>query len=357
MIQKRQFEYYDIREDLRTYPGAWCYLVWSARGAGKTYSSLRYCKQGEHKFLFLKRTIEDVKLLCMSGRSKGVNFDINPFKPLNRDYGWNIQPVSIAKGFAGFYHCNEEGKPAGDPIGYCAALSASKDIKGFDMSEVDIMIFDEFIAKKHERVSRNEGEQLLDIYMTIRRDRLVRGKEDLKLICLANATNINNPVFIVLDVVNDAVQMEASNNELFYNRSRQILMHRLPSIEAPDEEKTGIELAMSGTAWAEMAFSGNFAYDDFTSVRHNRLKGYRPWCAYTYKKKTVYIYEKNGHYYATNAKAHIDHVYNLERENEQKKFWYDYVIDLRDECIEDRMLFEEYTMYDLIVNYKKIFEI
>ena len=354
MIQR---QYYDIRDDLETYPGAWAYLIWSGRSTGKTYSTLRYCKQSSRKFLFLKRTIEDIKLLCMSGRSKGVNFDVNPFKPLNRDYGWNIQPVLIAKGFAGFYVCNEEGKPAGDPIGYAAALSAAKDIKGFDMSEVDIIIFDEFIAKKHERVSRNEGEQLLDIYMTVRRDRLARGREDLRLVCLANATNISNPVFLTLDVVNDAAQMDVKNVEFFYNRSRQILMHRLPSVESPDEEKTGIELAMKGTAWAEMAFGGNFAYDDFTTVKHNRLKGYRPWCAYSYKKKTVYIYEKNGSYYATYAKANIDKVYNLERENEQKKFWYDYVIDLREECIEDRMTFEQYTMYDLIINYKKIFEI
>lgn len=349
--------YYDIKEDLQLYPEAWCILAWSARSCGKTYSTLKRMVEDEKIFCFLKRTIVDIDMLCMDGDAKGVKFDVSPFKPLNRDLGWNIKPVKIKKGFAGFYHCNEDGKPTGAPIGYAAALSASKDIKGFDMSEVDFLIFDEFIPKKHERINRTEGEALLEIYMTLRRDRLERGLKDLVLICIANATNVSNPTFNTLDVIDDAVQLQINGQEYLYLDYRGILLHRIPTPEAVADHKSGIERAMEGTAWADMAFSGNFAFDDFSNVKHNRLKGYRPWCAYSYKKRTVYIYEKDGRYYATGARANIDKIYNLDRENEQKKFWYDYVCDLRDECIEDRMLFESYTMYDLIVNYKKIFEI
>ena len=350
-------QYYDIKNDLVAYPGAWCYLIWSKRGPGKTYSSLRYMVENRKKFMFMKRTIEDVKMLCAGGNRKGLQFDVSPFVPLNRDFGWNIKPVPIVKGIAGFYHFSADGEPMGEPIGYCCALSASKDIKGFDMSECDYMIFDEFIPKKHERVNRNEGEQVLDIYMTVRRDRIQRGREELKLICLANAVSVNNPVFITMDVVDDAVQMDVCNMEFSYLEKRKILMHFIPSDYNAEEEKSGIELAMDGTAWAEMAFGGHFAYDDFTAVKHNRMKGYRPLCSYEYKKHTVYIYEKDGYYYATKSKAKVQHHYNLARENEQKKFFYDFVSDLRDEVIEDRFTFQDFTMYDLIVNYKKIFEI
>lgn len=353
----KQIKYYDIRDDLRKFPNMWCYLIWSKRGPGKTYSTLRMCIEDKKKFVFLKRTIVDVDMLCASGTRKDIEFDISPFVPLNRDFGWDIKPVKIIKGIAGFYHCNEEGKPAGSPVGYACALSAAKDIKGFDLSECDYLIFDEFIPKRHERLNRNEGDQLMDIYMTVSRDRVQRGRGELTLICLANATSINNPVFNVLDVMDIAAEMDLKNEEYHLQNWRRILLHKIPSIEVPEEEKTGIELAMNGTAWAEMAFGGHFAYDDFTAVSHQRLKGYHPVCSYTYKKETVYIYEKDGKYYATNAKATGVTNYNLARENQQKKFFYDYVVKLRDEAIEDNFIFQKYSMYDLIVNYKKIFEL
>ena len=352
-----KIKYYDIRDDLRKFPNMWCYLIWSKRGPGKTYSTLRMCIEEKKKFVFLKRTIVDVDMLCASGSRKDVEFDISPFVPLNRDFGWDIKPVKIIKGIAGFYHCNEEGKPAGSPVGYACALSAAKDIKGFDLSECDYLIFDEFIPKRHERLNRNEGDQLMDIYMTVSRDRVQRGRGELILICLANATSINNPVFNTLDVMDIAAEMDLKNEEYHLQNWRRILLHRIPSIDVPEDEKTGIELAMTGTAWADMAFGGHFAYDDFTAVSHQRLKGYHPICSYTYKKETVYIYEKDGKYYATNAKATGVTNYNLQRENQQKKFFYDFIVHLREEAIEDNMVFQKYSYYDLIVNYKKIFDL
>lgn len=349
--------YYDIKDDFKRCPDAWAYMVWSKRGSGKTYSTLRYMVENKKTFIFLKRTIEDVKMLCASGDRYGVDFDISPFVPLNRDFGWTIQPKMIMKGLAGFYFSNTDGKPYGKPIGYCAALSAAKDIKGFDMSEADYLIFDEFIPKKYERINRKEGDQLLDIYMTVRRDRLSRGRPELVLICLANATSVNNPVFQIFDIVDDAVSMDVEQCEYKYLDNKKILLHKVSNDYAAEDQVSGIELAMTGTEWGDMAFSGNFGYDDFTSVKRIRMKNYSPVCSYTYKKHTVYIYCKDGSYYATKSKANVKHHYDLSRENEQKKFYYDFVQDLRDETIEDRFIFEDYTMYDLIVNYRKIFEL
>lgn len=350
-------KYYDIRDDLKAYPGAWCYLVWSKRGVGKTYSTLRMCIEEKKKFVFIKRTIEDVKLLCASAKRKDIDFDISPFVPLNRDFGWNIVPVKIEKGIAGFYNCNEEGEPAGSPVGYCIALTIASEVKGFDMSECDYMIFDEFIPKQYERVSRNEGDALLDIYMTISRDRIERGRGELKLICLANATSINNPVFLVLEVMDTAAKMDVNQTEFVFLEDKSILLHETKS-DAKNEnrEKTGIEKAMENTAWGDMSFSGQFAYDDFSNVQHIRLKNYQPLCAYIYKRQEVYIYQKDGYYFATKSKAKVN-MYNLNRENDQKRFFFDYIGRLREACIEDHMKFEEYTMYDLVINYKKIFKI
>ena len=45
-------KYYDIKHDLAAYPDAWCYLIWSKRGPGKTYSTLRYCIENKILFMF-----------------------------------------------------------------------------------------------------------------------------------------------------------------------------------------------------------------------------------------------------------------------------------------------------------------
>ena len=350
-------KYYDIRTDIQKFPDAWCYLIWSKRGPGKTYSTLRMMIEDKKKFVFLKRTKDDVKILCAGGKH-GVNFDMSPFVPLNRDFGWDIKPMKIEKGIAGFYHSNEEGEPCGSPVGYCVALSAATDIKGFDLSECDYLIFDEFIPKAYELVKRNEGDALLDIYMTISRDRIKRGRGELKLICLANATSINNPTFNILDVTDTAADMDIYDQEYIYQNERKILLHNIHMDPADEpEEKSGIEVAMTGTAWHEMSFSGHFAYDDFSAVKHQRLKGYAPYVSYIYKKKQVYIYRKDGYFYSCYSRTDKCPVFNLSRENEQKRFFNEYIWELRDACIEDKMQFTHYTMYDLIVNYKKIFKI
>ena len=52
---------------------------------------------------------------------------------------------------------------------------------------------------------------------------------------------------------------------------------------------------------------------------------------------------------------HYSFEYDLNKENDQKRFWLENGIDLRCECINGNMLFDTYTMYDIIVNYKKFF--
>ena len=353
-----KIKYYDIKNDLAAYPDAWCYLVWSKRGPGKTYSTLRYCIENKKPFIFIKRTIEDIKLLCAtSNNKKGVKFDVSPFVPLNRDFGWNIKPVKIEKGVAGFYNCNENDEPSGNPVGYAVALTIAADVKGFDLSVCDLMIFDEFIPKKYERVNRLEGDSLLDVYETVQRDRVLRGRQELKLICLANATSINNPTFNILEVTDIVAGMDLTGQEYEYNSKRKILLHKIPEQVGATAAKTGIQEAMEGTRWADMAYGGSFSYDDFSTVKHQRLKNYQPLCKVLYNRKEIYFYMKDGNYYACSSKSNTKNEYDLSKEPEQKRFFYDYIGRFKEALIAGRMSFEKYTQYDLINNYKKIFTI
>ena len=89
---KQADNYYHFEKDLQDYPEAWCYVVWSARGKGKTYSALKYAYEEKIPIVYMKRTIEDVQLICSSNN---YGFDPSPYVPINRDCKYNIHARSI----------------------------------------------------------------------------------------------------------------------------------------------------------------------------------------------------------------------------------------------------------------------
>lgn len=366
---KKQPWYYDIREDFEKYPKAWCYLVWSRRGPGKTYSTLRYMHEEDKRFCFLKRTVDDVKLLCAGSKPTGdsaKDIDLSPFKPLNRDFGWDVHINPIYDGLAAFYDYYPENGTLvpGKLEGYCIALSKAIKYKGFDLSECDYMILDEFIPRAWERVSKNECDQILDLYETISRDRVKRGREELKFIGLANATDIANPLFLGLEVMDIAAEMDATDTEYCYLEERGILLHYINHEGTETEEEqplTGIQKAMIGTAWAEMAFGGHFAYNDFTQIGKSKLKGHK--CIYSllYKHKEYFIYKNvvnaNTVYYVSLVRGIPGKTYDLNRESQQKLFWINNGRTLYNATIDDRVIFQTYSAYDLITNYRRYFDL
>lgn len=359
--------YYNIVNDLEKY-NAWCYLVVGGRNTGKTYSALKAVIDKNIKFVFVKRTIEDVDLLTagsgkIGSKQNEYGIDLSPFKAINRDMNTNIKAFSIKKGLGGFWRCelDEEGNehPVGNPIGYLIALNAVSKFKGFDLSDASWIIFDEFIPQPWERVSRLEGEQLMDLYKTVARDREHRGYEELKLLCLANATAVSNPITNILEVVDNFVDMQLKNENVLYIEERGILLRLLnDNLDFQEKEKQSrIYKAMSDTNWGKMAFDNKFAYNDFTNVGKLSLKNFLPVVKIRYKTKYYFVYQKEGMYYMTKSQNNTAKLYNLNLENDQKKFYIDYCIDLRHECIDGNMIFESYSMYDLIINYKHFFKI
>lgn len=358
-MKKSNDGYYHFEDDLLEYPEAWCYIVWSPRGSGKTYSGLWYSYETKTKILYMKRTIDDVKLIC----SDSSEFDPSPYVPINRDKGTCVHSKELKKGVGAFYDCieDEQGKyvPSGAPVSYIAALNAIKSIKGFDLSICDWILLDEFIPQVGEIVKHGEGEMLLDVYMTVSRDRQKRGLPPLKLVLFANAEDISTPITNTLEVVDLMADLNASGKTHYYDKERGILLHHITRDEYPmqEKEKTGIYAAMKGTAWGAKAFEGTFSNNDFSNVAKVNLKNAKPVYHLHYKQKDYYIYQKtDGSYYMCDSKQNCRESYDLNKENDQKRFLLTRA-ELREACIEGRMRFQKYSMYDLIINYTKIFRL
>lgn len=354
-------KYYDFKYDLMLYPDAIIYIVISSRGRGKTYSALKYSYENEIPIIYMKRTNDDVAFIC---REPVDGLDTSPYAPLNRDLNTDIRAKLIDNGIGGFwsYHLNEDNKSVPDnlPVSYALSLNAIKRVKGFDASRCDWILLDEFIPQIGERVLRSEGELLLDVYMTVSRDREKRGKDHLKLLLFANAEDISTPITNTLEVVDQIADLYASGHSHYYDQARKIMIHHITETEVPliDAERSGIFATMAGTSWGAKSFGGEFAKNDFSNVCKNNLKGYRGFIQLQYKKHFYYIYiNEAGSYYISRSPTKCQLTYNLDRETEQKAFYIDQAIDLRIATIEDRVKFQSYTMYDLIMNYTKIFNI
>ena len=351
--------YYHIGKDFEAYPDAVIYIVWSRRGPGKTYSALRY---PYHKFrtLYMKRTNKDVRTICEYAGD--IDFDPSPWVPLNRDFGINVKPRLLKEGLGAFYDSDQEGNPVGPVVNYVASLNAVKSLKGMDLSEAQWIIFDEFIPQAGEVVKKAEGEMLLDLYETVNRDRRKRGRPGLKLMLFANAEEISTHITNALEVVDTMAEMQATGQNILYNEERGILFHHITQEDFPlqDIELHDMARVMKGTAWAAKSYFGDFSNNDFSAVKQKSLKHYR--CLYKlhYRRQNdayIYISNKDSTYYMCSRPGNYILEYDLDRENQQKKFYIDHGVQLREACINDRFLFEKYSYYDLIVNYTKFYDL
>ena len=357
-------KYYSIKSDIELYHNYWCFVVVGGRNTGKTYGALKYMYENKQKFIFIKRTNDEVKLICSKGAKSGMKADISPFKSINRDLNTNIQAFPIDTGLGGFYPVDDDNNIAGDCIGYILSLNSGDKYKGSDFSDCEALIFDEFIPQPWVRCGRKEGDQLLDIYKTVARDRTLRDRPELKLICLANAVNIYNPTCAILDIVDDIAHMAAVSDKeqstIMIDTDRKIFVRLLPvSPEMmTNEQTTGFYQAMHDTQWGSMAWDNSFSYNDLSCIGKVALKGYKPYLKLTYKKNKYFIYvNEEGSFYMCNSRtlANIPE-YNLNIERDIRRFYFYECVDLIEATTEGRMMFKNYSMYDLIFNYKLRFK-
>lgn len=354
--------YYHLLNDLIRYPDATIIIAWSMRGPGKTYSALWESYYLNIPMVYIKRTNEDLQFIAGEVGDK----ERSPLVPINRDKGVNLKMKMIAKGIAGFYNTEwdeekSEFLPVGAPYSIGVSLNAIKSVKGYDASDAEWILLDEFIPQVGEIVKKKEGEMLLDLYMTCQRDRLERGKDPQKLILFANAEEISTPITRTLEVIDDMAELNASGKRYRYLADRGILLHHITKDECTfmtEKSKKGIYKAMAGTDWAAKSFDGIFANNDFSCVQHQKVNGFTLYAGFTYYGKEYYVLIRNQRFYicGIKVKGSAPH-YNLKKESEQKAFYANIVLMLQTATMQGRCTFDRYSLYDLITRYKKIYTI
>ena len=188
-------------------------------------------------------------------------------------------------------------------IGYVFALSTLSNMRGFDASDVELIIYDEFIPEKHERPIKQEAEALWNAYETINRNRELKGDPPVQLLCLANANDITNPVFESLGLIRVADRMQKKQTERWTDDKRGIqliMLQRSPISQKKNQ--TVLYNLTSGSAYSRMAIENSFNVDR-QHVRPRPLSEYIPVCQIG--ELCIYRHKSEPRLYCTTHKAGV----------------------------------------------------
>lgn len=272
----------------RKTPFVW---VYGGRGTGKTYGALKFFTERNIKFIYLRRTQTQIDTVCIP--------EFSPFKAIDNDTGVFHAAKKLSKHTVGFYIADDEGKPSGNPVCVGVALSTIAAIRGFDASDYDCILYDEFIPELHERKIAHEDSALFNAYETINRNRELSGRPPLKMIGLANTNTINNSVFTGFELVSVAEKMKAQGREIG-QKEKHTLIDTFNSPISKEKENTALYKSVSG-AFRDMAISSKFSTISGSRIEPKRIAEYIP--VVTVGEITVYRHKSRDELYISSHES------------------------------------------------------
>ena len=312
-------------------------FIVGGRGTGKTYTALKTAREDGKKFMLMRRTQSQSDLISKP--------EFSVFKPLNEDLRIDVRVKRISKYNSVFFEDDGENERE---IGYTCALSTISNMRGFDASDIQLLIYDEFIPEKHERLLKNESDALFNCYETMNRNRELKGREPIQLLCLANANDITNPVFESLRLISIADRMQKNKTELWTDDKRGIqlvMLHRSPISRA--KGNTVLYNLTAGSSFAGMALENDFSVDR-NHIKPRPLTEYIPVC--TVGELCIYRHKNQNRLYAT---THTSGVFNRQfGTSDTDKLHYQKIYNAQWEMyISNRIDFEDLLSEKLFLKY------
>lgn len=235
--------------------------VVGARGTGKTYGLLKKLVLEDKKFIYLRRLKSQ---LDQCGRDEG-----NPFKKINSDTGTDIKPFP-SQGLISFRR-NEK---TGDLVAVGVALSVVANTRGTDFSDIDYIVFDEFIASDGERPIKNEFLAFLNFYETVNRNRELEGKQPVKCFMLGNANKLANPYFGGWHFMRTALKMIKGNQMVWRSDDKTRMVIMLLSSPISIQKQNTVLYQNATNDFVSMALDNAFR-TDATNIKSENLKEYK----------------------------------------------------------------------------------
>lgn len=309
------------------------------RGTGKTYGALKMVYDSHKPFLYLRRTKIQFELTSKT--------ETNPFKALEMDN--KVAPIatkSVAKDLTGLYTCEYEDDTEkrvldGEPFGYMSALSTFSNLRGMSFEEIEYILFDEFIPEPHERPIKNEAAAFLNLVETVNRNRELKGRDPVKVICLANANDIANPLYIELDIVKKSEQMMEKHKSLSIDEKRGLCMIHLFASPISERKKHTALYKLTdnkNSEFNQMALNNRFYKDESALIKSCPIDEYVP--IVTVSNITIYQHKSRREYYVSTHKTGTCREYGTSYA-EKKRFMNNHN-SLWIAYLQNKIVFEEY---------------
>lgn len=233
-------------------------IIIGGRGIGKTYSAISYIINTGKPFIYLRNTDVQMKE-CLTAFG-------NPFKRWNKDHNRDIFFKS-ERSHSLIYDADRED---GQPIGYGLALSTFENLRGVDLSDVEYVLFDEFIEKRS--LSFKQFECFISFYETVNRNRELLGEQPLCCILLSNSQKLGNPILSGYNLIPTIEQMIRTGQKE-YRRGALYLSLPLSNVSDLKRETANYTL-INGTKIADEALNNAFAFDSFYGVKRRNISEY-----------------------------------------------------------------------------------
>ena len=242
-------------------------------------------------------------------------------------------------------------KISGPALAYILALSTVSNIRGFDASDVDVLIYDEFIGEKHEKPISNEGLAFLNAIETISRNRELKGQKPLKVLCLSNTNDLVNPIFIVLKLVTVVEKMIKEKKDYKDIKDRGVSIYLLHNSPISRQKATTSLYRLAGEGvFTGMALDNDFSQEYMAMVKSQNLREYKAMvkCG----ELCIYKHKSKRQYYVTTHVSGKPELYDSS-EIEIRRFTTDYYF-LKLSYMARHVFFETYLLQILFERYFRL---
>lgn len=238
------------------------------RSAGKSYYWKRYCirrfLKNDEQFIYLRRNQNDIDLTIK-----------NFFDDISHEfvgYGFEVEGNRL-------YLTQGDGKEKERfHCGYAFALSILQKVKSMPMEKVNTIFFDEFIPENLQYLKPSEPSyepnQLTSLFMTVARGREKPIREDVKIICVANAISLYNPYFSTYGI-------DLAEKTKFKDKHKSVYAEKITNTAVADEiRKSKVGGFLTCTSYGAYALENISFKDIYTHIERKPIKSVRRFCLY-----------------------------------------------------------------------------
>lgn len=312
-----------------------------AKSIGKTYGCLLYALEHNLKFIYLRRTQTQLDSID--------NEEDSPFVKINMETHHNIQPKKhknhVLYYKAEYNYETQQNDLIGSPIGYGLALSTFHNVSSIGFSDIDILIYDEFIPMMHERKIKDESDVFFRLIDNITRNRELEGKKPMQVICMANPNRLDNALFLSLGLTDIA---RKNKDELYYNNDLGVmLIQPTNSPISKKKEETSLFKLTKGTKFYDLAINNMFNVRD-ELIKSLNLKQYNLYL--TLEDINFYKHKNDNIYYCTKYKKG-NCKYNYTISKKDLKVFKSNHRNIINAYLKNRLFFESYECLSLFEDY------